>query len=163
MVTLESILSAKAYGKKPEMDIIVSLAKGLGMALVIYFAMKVTDLYARGVSPWGTDWAHLLFYVELFGCVALPALLLYLPEVRTSQKGLLWAAGLAAFGVLLNRFNVSLTSYGGYRDFWYFPSAVEIILTIGLIAQAILVFDFGMRYLPVYQELTPHEAPAKAG
>ena len=163
MVVLESILSAKAYGKKSEMEIISSLAKGLGLALVIYFAMKVTDLYARGVTVWRLDWAHLLFYLELFGCVALPALLLYFPEVRTSKKGLLWAAGLAAFGVVLNRFNVSLTSYGGYRDFWYFPSAIEIILTVGLVAQAILIFDFGMRYLPVYPELTPQEATSKAG
>lgn len=163
MVTLESILSAKAYGKKPEMVIISSLAKGLGWALVIYFAMKVTDLSARGATVWSLDWAHLLFYLELFGCVALPAFLLYFPEVRASTPGLLWAAGLAAFGVMLNRFNVSLTSYGGYRDFWYFPSAIEIILTIGLIAQAILIFDFGMRYLPVHPKLTPQKVSVKAG
>jgi Ni/Fe-hydrogenase subunit HybB-like protein len=163
MVILESILSARAYGRKAEMDILASLAKGLGLALVIYFAMKATDLYARGVAVWSLDWAHVLFYLELFGCVALPALLLYFPEVRTSTKGLLWSGGLAAFGVVLNRFNVSLTSYGGYRDFWYFPSAIEIILTIGLVALAILIFDFGMRYLPVYHELTPHEAPSRAG
>jgi Ni/Fe-hydrogenase subunit HybB-like protein len=154
MVIIESILSAKAYGRKPEMEIISSLGKGLGLTLVIYFAMKVTDLYARQVSVLGLDWPHVLFYVELLVCVALPALLLYVPEVRNSAKGLLWAAGLAAFGVVLNRFNVSLTSYGGYRDFWYFPSAIEIILTIGLIAQAILIFDFGMRYLPVYREMS---------
>jgi Ni/Fe-hydrogenase subunit HybB-like protein len=159
MVILESILSARAYGKKPEMDIIPSLAKGLGLALVVYFSMKVTDLYARQVTVWSLSWPHLLFYLELFGCVALPALLLYFPENRTSVKGLLWSSGLAAFGVLLNRFNVSLTSYGGYRDFWYFPSAIEIILTVGLVALAILIFDFGMRYLPVYPELT---APAEA-
>jgi Ni/Fe-hydrogenase subunit HybB-like protein len=163
MVILESILSAKAYGRKVEMDILASLAKGLGIALLLYFAMKVTDLYARGVSVWSFDWAHILFYLELFVCTALPALLLYLPEVRTSMKGLLWCSGLAAFGVVLNRFNVSLTSYGGYRDFWYFPSTIEIILTVGLVALAILIFDFGMRYLPVYHELTPHDAPSEAG
>jgi Ni/Fe-hydrogenase subunit HybB-like protein len=159
MVILESILSARAYGRKPEMDIIPSLAKGLGLALVVYFAMKVTDLYARQVTVWSLSWPHLLFYLELFGCVALPALLLFFPENRTSVKGLVWSSGLAAFGVLLNRFNVSLTSYGGYRDFWYFPSFIEIILTVGLVALAILIFDFGMRYLPVYPELTtPVEA-----
>jgi Ni/Fe-hydrogenase subunit HybB-like protein len=159
MVILESILSAKAYGREVEMDILASLAKGLGIALLLYFAMKVTDLYARGVSIWSLDWAHILFYLELFVCVALPALLLYVPEVRTSTMGLLWTSGLAAFGVVLNRFNVSLTSYGGYRDFWYFPSVIEIIMTVGLVALAILIFDFGMRYLPVYHEL---DATAKA-
>ena len=155
MVTLESILSGKAYGRTPEMKALTSLAKGLGVTLLVYFAMKVTDLYARGATVWSLDWAHLLFYVEIFGTVALPALLLFFPEIRNSRSGLLWSSGLAAFGVLLNRFNVSLTSYGGYRDFWYFPSFIEIVLTVGLVAMAILIFDFGMNYLPVHTEESP--------
>ena len=53
--------------------------------------------------------------------------------------------------MVLNRFNVSLTSYGGYRQFSYFPSVIEIILTLALIAGGILIFDWGTRYLPVYQ------------
>ena len=152
MVALESILSSKAYGKEPRTEALKSLGKGLGVTLLVYFAMKVTDLYARGATVWSLDWAHILFYIEIFGTVALPALLLFFPEVRNSKTGLLWCAGLAAFGVLLNRFNVSLTSYGGYRDFWYFPSAIEIIVTIGLVAMAILIFDFGMNYLPMHPE-----------
>jgi len=160
MVALESILSAKAYGRKLEWEALTSLAKGLGVTLLVYFAMKVTDLYARGVAVWSLDWAHVLFYIEIFGTVALPALLLFFPEIRHSKTGLLWCAGLAAFGVLLNRFNVSLTSYGGYRDFWYFPSAIEIIVTVGLVAQAILIFDFGMSYLPMHPEEAPGEAHA---
>ena len=82
--------------------------------------------------------------------MALPAILLTFSEVRNSIKGLYWAAGLSAFGVVLNRFNVSLTSYGGYRQFSYFPSAIEIIITLALIAGGILIFDLGTRYLPVY-------------
>jgi formate dehydrogenase major subunit len=152
MVTLESILSAKAYGRKPEMGALTSLGKGLSVTLLVYFALKVTDLYARGVTVWSFDWAHLLFYAEIFGTIGLPALLLFFPEIRNSKSGLLWCAGLSAFGVLLNRFNVSLTSNGGYRDFWYFPSTIEIILTVGLVAMAILIFDFGMSYLPVHSE-----------
>jgi Ni/Fe-hydrogenase subunit HybB-like protein len=161
MVALESLLSAKAYGRKPDMDVLTSLGKGLGITLVIYFAMRVTDLYARNVTVWSLDWVHFLFYLEIFGAVALPALLLYFPEIRSSRSGLLWCSGLAAFGVLLNRFNVSLTSYLGYREFWYFPSIFEIIITVGLVAMAILIFDFGMNYLPVHPEITPREAPAE--
>jgi len=117
--------------------------------------MKVTDLYARGATVWVFDKAHFFFFLELFGTVALPAILLSISEVRNSIKGLYCAAGLAAFGVVLNRFNVSLTSYGGYRDFSYFPSAMEIIITLALIAGGILIFDFGTRYLPLYpSELT---------
>ncbi len=152
VVTLESLISAWAYNRKPEMHILSELAKFLGVALLVYFAMKVTDLYARRVTFFALGWQHILLYVEIFGTVFLPALLLTFREVRTSITGLYWCAGLAAFGVALNRFNVSLTSYGGYREFSYFPSAIELFITIGLITGGILLFDFLTQNLPVYQE-----------
>ena len=155
VVTLESLISSWAYGRKPEVKLLASLTMGLAVALLIYFAMKVTDLYARGAQVWVFDKPHFFFYLELFGTVALPALLLSFKEVRNSVTGLYWGAGLAAFGVVLNRFNVSLTSYGGYRAFSYFPSPVEIILTLALIAGGILIFDWGTRYLPIYKSELP--------
>jgi Ni/Fe-hydrogenase subunit HybB-like protein len=151
VVTLESLISAWAYKRQAEMKLLSDFSKGLGLALLVYFAMKVTDLYARGVTVWVWDTPHFFFFLELFGTVALPAILLSFAEVRRSAKGLYWAAGLSAFGVVLNRFNVSLTSYGGYREFGYFPSAIEIIITLALIAGGILIFDLGTRYLPVYK------------
>ncbi|MHB9075610.1 MAG: NrfD/PsrC family molybdoenzyme membrane anchor subunit [Desulfobaccales bacterium] len=155
VVTLESLISAWAYKRKPELKLLSSFSKGLGIALLVYFAMKVTDLYARGATVWADDVPHFFFYLELFGTVALPGLLLTFKEVRNSAKGLYWAAGLSAFGVVLNRFNVSLTSYGGYRQFSYFPSFIEIIITLALIAGGIMIFDLGTRYLPLYpSELT---------
>ncbi len=158
VVTLESLISSWAYGRKPELPLLSSLSKGLGVALLVYFAMKVTDLYARGATVWVWDRPHFFFFLELFGTVALPAILLTFREVRHSIKGLYWAAGLSAFGVVLNRFNVSLTSYGGYRQFSYFPSFVEIVITLALIAGGILIFDWGTRYLPIYKSELSGEA-----
>jgi Ni/Fe-hydrogenase subunit HybB-like protein len=158
VVILESLISAWAYKRKSEIKLLSSFSKGLGVALLVYFAMKVTDLYARGVTVWALDKAHFFFYLELFGTVALPAILLTFKEVRTSARGLYWAAGLSGFGVVLNRFNVSLTSYGGYRQFSYFPSAIEVILTLALVAGGILIFDWGTRYLPVYHSELSGEA-----
>jgi Ni/Fe-hydrogenase subunit HybB-like protein len=152
VVTLESLISSRVYRRKPEIGILSDLGKGLGIALLIYFGMKVTDLYARGVAIWVWDKPHFFFFLEMFGTVVLPALLLSFPELRRSERGLYWAAGLAAFGVVLNRFNVSLTGYLGYRRFDYFPSVVEIIVTAGLVALGIIIFDLGMRYLPIYRE-----------
>jgi Ni/Fe-hydrogenase subunit HybB-like protein len=151
VVTLESLISAWAYRRKPEVGLLASFTKGLAIVLLVYFAMKVTDLYARGAAVWAADGPHFFFYLELFGTVALPAILLSIADVRHSVKGLYWASGLAVFGVVLNRFNVSLTSYGGYRTFSYFPSLVEIVLTLSLVAAGILIFDWGIRNLPVYQ------------
>ncbi len=151
IIILESLISSWAYSKKAEMGILPDLARGLALVLLVYFAMKVTDLYARGAPVWVFDRPHFFFYLELFGTVALPGLLLAFPEIRRTKTGLYWGAGLAAFGVVFNRFNVSLTSYGGYRTFSYFPSVFEIIITLSLITGGILLFDYLTRHLPVYK------------
>ncbi len=150
VVALETLISARAHRLPVDTKLLGSLGKGLSTALLVYFAMKVTDLYARGTSIWRLDGPHLLFFLELFGTVALPAALLSFRGVRESRTGLTWGAGLAAFGVALNRFNVSLTGYAGYRGFSYFPSLAELAVTAALVVLAVMAFDLGARYLPVY-------------
>lgn len=156
MVTMESLISSRAHKKKPEIDVLSRLAIGLALALLAYFFMKVTDLYARNVAVWQWDLPHFFFYLELFGTVALPMLLLSFQGVRTSPNKLLAVSALTVFGVILNRFNVSLTSYGGYADYTYFPSIIEILITVSLIAGGILIFEFLTEYLPVYKKEAAH-------
>ena len=86
VVTLESLISSWAYKRKPELKLLSALSKGLGIVLLVYFAMKVTDLYARGATVWVWDKPHFFFFLELFGTVALPALLLTFKEVRNSIR-----------------------------------------------------------------------------
>jgi len=163
-VMVESLVSARAYRRKPELEVLTPLSKALATALLVYLAMKVTDLYARGVHLWSLDRVHLFFYLELFGTVALPAALLgFFPAVRRSPAGLLTAAGLAAFGVVLNRFNVAITAYAGYGTFTYFPSIGEVAVTFGLFAIGVLAFDLGTRHLPVYHLSAPPPTPARPG
>src|SRR5512138_3027640 len=76
VVAMETLISARALRLPVDMKLLGSLGKGLSTALLVYFAMKVTDLYARGTSIWKLDGPHLLFFLELFGTVALPAALL---------------------------------------------------------------------------------------
>ena len=61
VVTLESLISSWAYKRKPELKLLSSFSKGLGIVLLVYFAMKVTDLYARGATVWVLDKAHFFF------------------------------------------------------------------------------------------------------
>ena len=80
--------------------------------------------------------------------------------MRRSPSGLLWCSAVAALGVVLNRFNVTMTAFSAYRDFTYFPSIAEIAVTVGLVVLGILVFDLGARNLPVYG--AEHSAEPKA-
>jgi len=57
--------------------------------------------------------------------------------------------------LILHRFNTSLVFLNG--DF-YFPSAAEIIVSIGLSCLGIIAFDAAVRFLPMYPEPTPAKA-----
>ncbi|MGO9555344.1 MAG: NrfD/PsrC family molybdoenzyme membrane anchor subunit [Syntrophobacteraceae bacterium] len=158
VITLESLASSRAHGAKPEIGILSGLARGMGAIMLVYFAMKAADVVIRGVDVLRFDGAHLLFSLEMLIALLLSVVLLTSEKLRTSVTGLMCSASAAIFWVALTRFNVSLTAYAGYRDKTYFPSLIEIIITVSLVALGILVLDLAARYLPIYE---PHE-PAGA-
>jgi len=151
VITLESLVSARHYGRKPETEILRGLAKAMALTMLAYFAAKVVDISLRGVTVWSLDSTHMLFYLELLVALVLPLVLLASSKARNTADGLLWSSSIAVFWVVLTRFNVSLTAYSGYRQIVYFPSLVEIAVTVALVAIGILIFDLGARYLPIYE------------
>ena len=90
------------------------------------------------------------FLVELILGVIVPWVMLVLPKVRQSRRGLFIACSLIVGGVLLNRVNVFVV---GYRppisEANYAPAFGEILVTVGLIAGLMFLYRFLVTYLPV--------------
>jgi Ni/Fe-hydrogenase subunit HybB-like protein len=81
------------------------------------------------------------------GGALIPALMFADKRVRSNLSGLVWASFLVMGGLILNRFNSTLVFMNG--DF-YFPSAAEIAVSIGLTCLGIILFDAAIRFLPMY-------------
>jgi Ni/Fe-hydrogenase subunit HybB-like protein len=62
------------------------------------------------------------------------------------------------FGVVLNRLNVSLVGMWPYTGRIYFPSWMEIMVTITLVTIGVIAFGLAAKYLPVFPEEGEHEA-----
>jgi Ni/Fe-hydrogenase subunit HybB-like protein len=76
--------------------------------------------------------------------------MLLLPRVRNSINGLFTAALLVVFGVVLNRINVFLVAYQPlYPTKTYFPSIMEIGVTVGLASVLILAYRWFVMTFPV--------------
>lgn len=140
-------------------------AKGAAVVLVVYFFIKIVGLTLDN------NWHYLLtgygawFLFELLGFVALPAFL-YAIAVREHNACLVrWAAVLTVLGIILNRFNVSLVAFN-----WqlppaqrYFPSWMEIAISVFIVTIGILVFRFIATKMPIFyehpnfREHVPHE------
>ncbi len=150
MIIVEANLAATAYHKKLKQSLLAELGKYTAWILLIYLVLKLaTFVGSGGVTALGQNlWLTLLFLVEVILGVIVPLVMLFSSRVRENRSWLFRAAVLVAFGVLLNRFNVSLFGLQGAA---YVPSWGEWGITLGMMAAAILFFDFVARNFPLFQ------------
>ena len=153
MVSFESVVSAWAFKREQERDILTGLGKGIAITLVVYVVAKVGDLAYQGAlsQAFSGTIASKMFLLELVGGFIMPLVLLALPAVRQSVSGVFFSAVLVIAGVMLNRFNTNFFAQLG-NGVSYFPTGREIAITLGLIALGVLMFRMAVKFLPIFHE-----------
>lgn len=154
MVIVESLLSASAFRRKPEMHLLSELGGWLRYALGFYLLLKAADIVIGGdvARLFTSGTASFFFWLEVAFGVIVPLILLSSPRVRQDRVLLFRSALLVALGVLLNRFNVLFFGMGGV---FYAPSWVEFAVSAGLTSLGILMYMFAAKYFPVLDQ-HPH-------
>ncbi len=152
MVTFESIIVSKSFGRRPEMEVLTPLAKYMPVLMGVYLAVKIADMVVRGTYVYlldGTVQANAFIVEVLFG-VILPFVLLLFNRVRRSPGWLFFASTAFVLGILMNRINVFVVSYTPpYVIESYFPSVGEIAITVGLIATLMFLYRVFVFIFPV--------------
>jgi Ni/Fe-hydrogenase subunit HybB-like protein len=73
-------------------------------------------------------------------------------RIRTDSRWQLRAASMVVlFGLVLNRFNVSMFGLIQRDQKIYYPSFLESVVTVGIIAAHILFFALIARYFPIFE------------
>jgi Ni/Fe-hydrogenase subunit HybB-like protein len=161
MTIVESTLSSRAFKRGLELDLLADLAKYASIVLVIYLAAKGADLVWRGAWPllFEPTLQAGAFWVEIGLGVMVPAILFAIKPLRQQPKILFGGALLVIiFGVTLNRLNVSLVGLWPYTGRIYFPSWMEIAVTLTLITLGVFAFGLAAKYLPVFPDEADHTA-----
>lgn len=153
MVIFESHLSFRAFGHRLKEDVLADIGRILLVVLVIYLLMKAYDFYMRGVwseffLPRMETW---LFWLEILSGIIAPIVLLSIRKIRLSTRGLYYAAVCTIVGFLLNRLNVSTTGFVASSGVNYFPSWMEIAITLALVSTGFFIFAMAVRYLPIFE------------
>jgi Ni/Fe-hydrogenase subunit HybB-like protein len=153
MVSFEAIVSAWAFKREQETDIIRGLGRGVLITLCLYFAFKVGDLAYRGALPmvFAGGKASVFFILEMLIGVIVPIGLYAVKSIRESVNGLFLAACCVIVGTVMNRFNVNFFAQAGPNTS-YFPSIAEILVTVGLVSLMVLLYRLAVTYLPVFHE-----------
>ncbi len=155
MVIFESILAARSFNRKVEMDVLTPLSRLIPWFLGLYALVKFGDLFLR--------WDQLDFYarptdtaalfVELGIGIVIPFVMLLQKSVRRSTGWLFLAVTSIIMGVLLNRINVFIVGFHPpFGEGGYFPAIGEISVTLGLIATIVFLYRFFAYYFPVLDQ-----------
>ena len=159
-VITESFFSAWFFGHRLRMDLLAGLGRAASFVLFAYVGVRLADLVARGKIGAAFDGSMegFLFISEVLVSALVPAVILSVPRIRESRRGLGIAALLTVVGMIGYRFNVCLVAFTRPEGMSYFPSWMELVVTLGIVAGAILVFLFFVEHLRVYPEEESREA-----
>jgi Ni/Fe-hydrogenase subunit HybB-like protein len=152
MVIFESFLSARAFKKQLEFDLLVRLSRILAVILAFYFLFKIEDLIRHGafMNMFEGSYESWLFLAEIMLGVLLPAVLLFIPKVRNNPNGMFTAVCFAVFGFAFGRMNVAVTSMEKVSQGIYMPAWTEWMITIFLVAVGFTAFAIAVKYLPIF-------------
>jgi Ni/Fe-hydrogenase subunit HybB-like protein len=150
-VTLEALFSAWLLDHRPRMDLLTGLAKVGSVVFLLYTGLRLGDLAVRGRLGLALDGSPLsgVFWLELMLGGLVPGVLLAIPAVRRSPRGLGLSALMAVFGIVGYRFNVCIVSFARPAGMSYFPSWTEIAVSLGIVGGALLAFVFFVERLRV--------------
>ncbi len=157
MVSLESIISFKAFGHEPHRGILSGLARGCLITAVAYLVFKI---YVLATGPGiaaafkGSMEAN-MYLLEMMVGVVVPIVLLSMKGARESLNRIFTVNIMVISGILLNRMNVSI--FGLYRyqsasGLSYFPSWMELVVTAAFISVAVVGFKVAAKYFRVFPE-----------
>jgi Ni/Fe-hydrogenase subunit HybB-like protein len=152
MVIIESFLSSRAFGREIELPILSQIAKITAVALAVYLVLKIENVSSANLWPlvFTFNLEGILYWVEIGFGVVLPIALLVNPRVRSDKKGLFLCSLLVVLGFVMNRLNLAITSLERNAGTAYFPSWMEISITLMIVALGFAAFRLAVRYLPIF-------------
>lgn len=150
------------------------IARFSGYVMLAYLYLKLWDWAATSYyshAPGTTDallrlqlttpYTQSFWMLEVLLGALIPAVIFLYPGFRRNDQLLTIGLALAVMGLIVNRWNVTLSGLvvppqwspgvlGGVIASPYFPSPTELAVSIGILGYAFLAFTLGVRHLPLY-------------
>jgi len=150
VVVFESVLSSVAFGKRPELDMLASLAGIIAPLQLVFVVLRLGDLWWRGSLGllFAGGGRSAVAAIE-FAVILAPAVMLASPSSRRDLGALFRAAMVIMFAGALYRFDTYLVAFMPGAQWSYFPSVAELTITTGLVAFEVLAYIVIVKTFPI--------------
>lgn len=168
MVILEGTISHRVFREQIDAErhasfeeILFGLAKGAAISMFVYYFFKALVFLHEEQWRLLDDFWGAWYLVEVLGLVLVPCFL-FAYGARHRRLGVIRLAAVGALiGIVLNRLNISVIAFNWYSPIKYYPSWMEIVVTLAVIFAEIWVFRWVVTRMAVMRE--PHELPRRVG
>ncbi|WP_437890576.1 Ni/Fe-hydrogenase cytochrome b subunit [Phytobacter sp. V91] len=158
-----SLLQAGLKGNGPdEQHLFRKLTTTLSVLLALFLLLRFGELLWRNKLPlaFAADSYSLMFWAEIL-LLLFPLLVFRLPRLRNDARYLFLGAVSMLLGCALWRLSYSLLAFNPGDGYHYFPTAEELLISIGFVATEICAYILLIRLLPIIPPLKQqrsHEA-----
>lgn len=156
LVIFEGSISHKVFfhqisepNRKAHHGIVIGLSKICAVAMFAYFFLQIL-IFVHG-QRWeylGTPMGY-WYLVEMIGFVLFPMLLFFTSYRRHNALLVKIAAIITILGIIINRLNVTVIGFKWNLEPHYFPSWMEIVVTLAVIFTEIWIFRWIINRMPV--------------
>lgn len=152
MVIFESFMSSKILKTTLQLDIISGLVKFEVFVLAVYFVLRMIDIVSRGAFSFAFSGSleGNMFLLEIIIGLIIPLFLLLASISKNKTNGVFAASAMIVIGIVLNRMNVGIIGLIRQSNTAYFPSFIEFLITIGVLAGGLLAFKIIVKYFNVF-------------
>jgi Ni/Fe-hydrogenase subunit HybB-like protein len=166
MIIVETMVLSRTRKEILHPRLLAHLAKIIAVVLAVYLVVRFQDLFSRhafqGQKLFG--YHSLAFYAEILIGFVIPFVMLLSDRIRHSRRGLYTATLMVLAGFAANRMNTAITGLESWPARTYFPSLLEILITLGIAAVGFTAFNLLANYLPIFDsepeedsEPAPHQ------
>lgn len=161
MVIVEGTISHRVFKDRIHPDshtsfdnIIFGLGKGAALSMFAYYFFKaLIFIHERHWALINDFWGY-WYLVEVIGFVLIPCFM-FAYGVRNRTLGVIrTAAILTLIGIVLNRLNISMIAFNWEAPVRYYPTWMEVVVTLMVIFSEIWVFRWVVNRMPVYRAPT---------
>ena len=154
IVVFESLLSSSAFKRPLETKMLEKLSGVIPWLLIVYLVIRFGEILMNGklghVFSFGLKGNMFLLENLLF---IVPAVLLFPKEKRSNPGTLFLAAFLILIAGSMYRFDTYLVGFDPGPGWRYFPSASEILITLGVISVEVIGYLIFVKKFPVLPKL----------
>ncbi|HBA53270.1 NrfD/PsrC family molybdoenzyme membrane anchor subunit [Syntrophorhabdus aromaticivorans] len=153
LIIVEAVMVHRYLKQPDETELLATLTRIIPWFLAIYLGLKLYALIFLSQRPlFDRPVLTVLFSIEMILGIIVPLIMFLTKKIRTDSSMQLRAASMVAFfGLVLNRFNVSMFGMIQENQKIYYPSFLESVVTVGIIAAHVLFFAVVARYFPIFE------------